>query len=259
MPTLSLPGRYFRLYPPDRFLGHASRRFDVSTSQAALLLVDVYGCGFDPDGGDPSSWSGLVSDQSARREPEIVGQRIRPAVDAARSVGLPIVYAANSAPRVALERSAYEEMKRDTLEFETATMYAEQGVDPREYHAGPSDVLRYSEVIAPRPGDYFIRKHTHSAFFDTRLDTLLRNLGVRTLVCAGFALDVCLGNTMMDAVWRNYRCLLLRDCTFAIEIPGIDQPGRWTERWITYVESCIGYTLTSAEFVAACAGARSTA
>ena len=40
------------------------------------------------------------------------------------------------------------------------------------------------------------------------------------------------------------------------EIPGIDEPGRWTERWITYVESCIGYTLTSAEFVSECARAR---
>ena len=256
MPILTLPARYFRLYPPEQFLGHATRQFEVDTAQAALLLVDVYGRGFDSNGGGPSSWSGLVSDRSARQEPEIVQRHIRPAVDAARSVGLPIVYAANSAPRVALERSAYEEMKRDTLQFDTASTYAEQGVDAREYHASPSDVLQYSNVIAPRPGDYFVRKHTHSAFFDTRLDTLLRNLGVRTLLCAGFALDVCLGNTMMDAVWRNYRCLLLRDCTYAIEIPGIDEPGRWTERWITYVESCIGYTLTSAEFLSECARAR---
>jgi ureidoacrylate peracid hydrolase len=256
MPTLTLPARYFRLYPPERFLGHATRQFEVDTTQAALLLVDVYGRGFDPEGGDPSSWSGLVSDQSADREADIVCRHIRPAVDAARSLGLPVVYAANSAPAIGLERSAYEEMKRDTLQFDTATMYAEQGIDPREYHAGASDILQYSEIIAPGPDDYFIRKHTHSAFFDTRLDTLLRNLGIRTLICAGFALDVCLGNTMMDAVWRNYRCLLLRDCTYAIEIPGIDEPGKWTERWITYVESCIGYTLTSAEFIAECARAR---
>jgi nicotinamidase-related amidase len=255
MPVLNLQARYFRLYPPEQFLGHATRQFELESSQVAVLLVDVYGRGFDPDGGGPSTWSGLVSDQSARNEPEIVRRHIRPAVDAARSLGLPIIYAANSAPRIALERSAYEEMKHDTLQFVTATMYSEQATDPREYHVGASDVLQYSDIIAPRPGDYFIRKHTHSAFFDTRLDTLLRNLGVRTLICAGFALDVCLGNTMMDAVWRNYRCLLLRDCTYAIEIAGIDEPGRWTERWITYVESCIGYTLTSAEFIAECARA----
>jgi hypothetical protein len=168
MPTLTLSARYFRLYPPEQFLGHATRQFVVDTAEAALLLVDVYGRGFDPQGGDPSSWSGLVSPQSASHEADIVCRHVRPAVDAARSSGLPVVYAANSAPAVALERSAYEEMKCDTLQFDTATMYAEQSV----------------------------------------------------------------------------------------EIPGIDEPGKWTERWITYVESCIGYSLTSAEFIAECARAR---
>jgi hypothetical protein len=109
----------------------------------------------------------------------------------------------NSAPRIALKQSAYGEQKWETLRVVKDEIYAEQIVDPLEYHAGPSNVLTYSQVIVPQAGDYYIRKHVHSGFFDTRLDTLLRNLGVRNLVCVGIALDVCLGNTMIDALWRT--------------------------------------------------------
>jgi hypothetical protein len=60
---------------------------------------------------------------------------------------------------------------------------------------------------------------------------------------------------MIDALWRNYRVLLLRDCTYAIEIPGVDEPGSWTERWILYVECAIGCTATSAAWIDACEAA----
>jgi energy-coupling factor transporter ATP-binding protein EcfA2 len=148
-----------------------------------------------------------------------------------------------------------QEQNWDTLHVVKDELYSEDNIDPLEYHHGPSNVLKYSQIVAPQAGDYYIRKHVHSAFFDTRLDTLLRNLGCKTLVCVGFALDMCLGNTMIDALWRNYRVLLLRDCTFAIEIPGIDAPGAWTDRWILYAESAIGYTATSETWIAACQAA----
>jgi len=255
MAIITIKGRYYRMYPPEGFLGHAEKEFKLDTSETVFLVVDVYGLGFDPESGE-SQWMGLVSRQSIEREKEIIVNHIRPALDAAREVGLPIVYVSNSAPRIALARSAYWEQKWDTLHVDKDQLYAEDKVDPLEYHKGPSNVLKYSKVIAPREGDYYIRKHVHSGFFDTRLDSLLRNLGCKTLVCVGFALDMCLGTTMIDALWRNYRVILLRDCTYAIEIPGIDEPGSWTNRWILYTECAIGYTATSEEWIAACKAAR---
>jgi nicotinamidase-related amidase len=258
MAVIKIKGRYYRTYPPGKFLGYAEREFELNAAETVFLVVDVYGLGFDPDSqGEVSEWSGMVSEQSIARERDIVANHIRPALDAARSAGLPVVYVANSAPNIAIERSAYEEEKRATLNFNTPTMYAEDNIDPLEYCQGPSNVLKYSQVIAPRPGDYFVRKHVHSGFFDTRLDTLLRNLGCKTLICVGFALDMCLGNTMIDALWRNYRVLMLRDCTYAIEIPGVDAPGSWTDRWILYTECAIGFTATSTDWISACQAAAS--
>jgi len=43
------------------------------------------------------------------------------------------------------------------------------------------------ELLVPDENDYFVLKPKHSGFFSTTLDLLLRYLGVRTLVVAGFA------------------------------------------------------------------------
>jgi nicotinamidase-related amidase len=243
-----LAGRFFRMYPPGAFKGFAEESLELPVAETAVLAVDIYG-------GDelPDAWSGMVSEQSGDPAVAILRDHVGPVLEAARTRGLPVVYAANSAPRIRLANSAYGRLKRRSIDVDQDELYVEEGVDPREYHAGTSDTLRYARAVAPQPGDYFIRKHVHSAFFDTRLDTLLRNLGVRNLICLGFALDVCLGTTMIDAVWRNYNVVLLRDATYAIEIEGIDAPGEWTKRWVTYVECNVGHSATSADFIRACA------
>jgi nicotinamidase-related amidase len=246
---LVLPGRYYRMYPRGSFLGFVEEELRLPLGQTAVLAVDIYGDTAD----DPDVWSGLISAPSIDQARVILRDRVAPVLDAARSAGVPVIYAANSAPRIGLDHSAYGELKQRTLAFDTEAMYSESDVDGLEYVRGDSDVLSYTKAVAPRDGDYFVRKHVHSAFFDTRLDTLLRNLGVRHLVCVGFTLDVCLGTTMIDAVWRNYRVVLLRDCTYAIELPGIDTHGSWTERWITYAECNIGHSSTAEAFVRACA------
>lgn len=254
MPRTVVKGRYFRRYPVNRPLGHAEKEFALGPEDAAFVLVDVYGEGLDEPPGNNPGHSGdaerVPIEISTKRK--IIREHLAPALQAARSAGFPIIYVSNSAPRVNLADSTYSEQKWDTLQLDKDKYFAEEGVDPREYHAGAPEVLRYSKNLAPREGDYYVRKHVHSGFFDTRLDTLLRNLGVKNLVFVGFALDECVGTTMIDALWRNYRVILLRDCTYASEIATIDKPGMWTARWILYTECSIGYTTTSDEWVQAC-------
>ena len=252
MAAIRLPGRYFRMYPPEKPLGHAQKQLQLDTAQTVFLLVDVYDPALQPDASrSPWELTGYFIDQCKQVMPAMVAAR-----QAARDVNLPIVYLANSAPRIALADSAYQEMKTNTINANKDELFAEDNVDPREYHHGDSQVLKYAKIIEPRQGDYFIRKHAHSGFFDTRLDTLLRNLGCKTLICAGFALDMCVGTTMIDALWRNYRVVLLRDCTRAIEIAGIDEPDAWTNRWILYTECAIGYTATADQWITACNAAK---
>jgi ureidoacrylate peracid hydrolase len=67
--------------------------------------------------------------------------------------------------------------------------------------------------LTPEPGDLIVVKHRFSGFFETNLDALLKDLGVTTLVFTGCTTSVCVESTLRDAFFRDYRCLVLADCT----------------------------------------------
>lgn len=56
-----------------------------------------------------------------------------------------------------------------------------------------------------------IRKHRFSAFFDTRLDTLLRILGVKLLIVCGVSTTLCVETTVRDAYQRDYDVIVVED------------------------------------------------
>jgi ureidoacrylate peracid hydrolase len=76
--------------------------------------------------------------------------------------------------------------------------------------------------LAPAPGDVMLYKHRYSGFFGTDLDAELRRRGVDTLVVTGCTTSICVDATIRDAMYRDYRCLLLEDCT--AEPLGADTP-----------------------------------
>jgi nicotinamidase-related amidase len=58
--------------------------------------------------------------------------------------------------------------------------------------------------MAPREDDYFVIKPQISGFYATNLPVLLPKLGVRRLVLAGIAADICVLFTAADAHMRAY-------------------------------------------------------
>lgn len=69
------------------------------------------------------------------------------------------------------------------------------------------------QTMAPTPGDYFILKPKHSAFYETALESLLVQLGVRRLVLCGIAGEGCIHATATDAHMREYAVAVVRDAT----------------------------------------------
>lgn len=252
---IRLPVRHFRLYPAAAPHGETARAEVFDAREAALLLIDVYHAAETPAAQE------LVHSAWDREFWRIVDERLVPVVAAARAAGLPVVYAMNSAPRIAIDRSAYGRCFHDSLGFDPAVDFAEPDVDPIEFHRGQPVQLAIPPQVAPIPGDYYVRKHTYSGFFETRLDSVLRNLAVRTLVCAGFATDCCILFTIADAVFRGYRPILLRDCTLGAELP--DEIGTFarTRRTISSIEGFLGPSATSADAIQAlgAVGASATA
>lgn len=75
------------------------------------------------------------------------------------------------------------------------------------------DSLDFPEIIAPNPEDHIVVKPRFSAFFDTELDTMLRDQGVTTVVLAGTTTPNCIRTTCYDALSLNYNVAIIEDCT----------------------------------------------
>jgi ureidoacrylate peracid hydrolase len=67
--------------------------------------------------------------------------------------------------------------------------------------------------LTPQPSDIVVTKHRFSGFYGTDLDVILRGLDIKYLVFTGCTTSVCVESTLRDAMFRDYRCLLLADCT----------------------------------------------
>lgn len=69
------------------------------------------------------------------------------------------------------------------------------------------------EELEQLPQDILVDKYRMSGFWDTPLDSILRNLGRTTLLFAGVNADQCVMATLQDANFLGYDCLLVKDCT----------------------------------------------
>lgn len=249
MSRITLPGRYYRLYPSfDAPLGHATDQLEIDLDTCALLVVDVYGLGHDAPGetgddgaadADRSVLTGIYQPDPAITD--IIRNRIRPAKDAARAVGMTTVYLTNHLSPGLDRGNEWRNMSIRTCD-----------VDVLEAWKEPNAILAHSAVIAPDEGDVLIRKQMYSGFFETDLDSTLRSRGIKTLVMMGFDSRLCLGTTAVDALFHNYRVIVLRDCVRTFEFPET-QDGEWANFIaIRQIESNVGYTATSQDFQDAC-------
>jgi ureidoacrylate peracid hydrolase len=98
-------------------------------------------------------------------------------------------------------------------------------------------------ALAPEIGDIVLYKHRFSGFFGTELDEILRRREVRTLIFTGCTTSVCVESTLRDAMFRDYRCLLLEDC--AAEPIGDGLPRSNHEASLLVIEALFGWVSRS--------------
>ena len=56
-------------------------------------------------------------------------------------------------------------------------------------------------------------KTRYSGFYNTELEAVLNRKGIEYLVVTGCTTSVCVESTIRDAMFRDFSCLLLEDCT----------------------------------------------
>lgn len=101
------------------------------------------------------------------------------------------------------------------------------------------------DELQPEPQDILVDKHRISGFWDTPLDSILRNLGVRTILFAGVNTDQCVLHSLTDANFLGYGCVLLEDCC------ATSSPAFCTEATLWNVKKCFGFVTNSEQVLSA--------
>ena len=105
------------------------------------------------------------------------------------------------------------------------------------------------EELRPEPDDVVLYKRRFSGFYQTELDETLRGLGIKNLIFTGCTTSVCVDSTIRDAMFRDYRCVLLADC--AGEPIGSELPRSNHEASLLTIETLFGWVSDSERFVSA--------
>jgi len=113
------------------------------------------------------------------------------------------------------------------------------------------------QELAPQPGDVVVYKHRFSGFYDTELDELLKSRRIENLIFTGCTTSVCVESTLRDAMYRDYRCVLLEDC--AAEAIGANMPRSNHDASLLVIEVLFGWVATSSSVIRALQGQSATA
>jgi ureidoacrylate peracid hydrolase len=95
------------------------------------------------------------------------------------------------------------------------------------------------ELVAA-PEDLWVHKHRMSGFWDTELDSVLRNLDVTTLLLAGVNADQCVLATLIDGACIGYDVVMLEDAS------ATTSPEFCWDATVYNVRQCFGFTTTLA-------------
>jgi nicotinamidase-related amidase len=87
--------------------------------------------------------------------------------------------------------------------------------------------------------DIRIDKYRMSGFWDTPLDSILRNLGITTVLFAGVNADQCVLCTLQDGNFLGYDCILVSDCT------ATTSPAYCWDATLYNVKQCFGFVTSS--------------
>ena len=101
------------------------------------------------------------------------------------------------------------------------------------------------EELEQLPEDIQVDKYRMSGFWDTPLDSILRNLGITTIFFAGVNADQCVLSTLCDANFLGYDCILVKDCT------ATTSPEYCWLATLYNVQQCFGFVTDSSAIITA--------
>lgn len=109
-----------------------------------------------------------------------------------------------------------------------------------------TDIL---DELKPQTEDTVMYKARYSGFYGTELDSVLKKRALKWLLITGCTTNVCVESTLRDAMFRDYSCVLLADCT--VEPIGQEFSRTNHEASLLVIQTLFGWVSDSAEVIRA--------
>jgi nicotinamidase-related amidase len=215
----------------------------IDLSRTAFLIVDMQNDFCHPEG-----WLGSigvdVSPQRTAIEP------IRGMLPIIRSNNIPVIWLnwGNRPDRLNLGPSTHHVYDNAGLGLGLGDALA-NGAHVLELGSWSAAIV---DELGDTSNDIHVAKYAMSGFWDTPLESILRNLGVTTLLFAGVNLDQCVLCTLQDASFRGYGCVLVEQCC------ATTSPTFCTESTLYNIRQCFGFVASKKDLTAALMGENST-
>jgi nicotinamidase-related amidase len=175
-------------------------RFEIETDRCTLLVIDMQDEFVKPH------WSPDWVPEATRQVP-----RIKTLIEHCRSKNVPVIYTVYSKTHNYLDRpktgkfmpGRYSELKIDfSAFFVKGRVWAE---------------------LARREDEIVIEKPSYGAFYDTPLETILKNMGKDTVIICGTLTNCCCGTTARQAYERSFKVVFGSDVT-STDDPEMQEP-----------------------------------
>ena len=190
--------------PVPVFLQAEPQTLRLDLERTALVVVDMQNDFCHPDG-----WLASIGvDVAPLSAPIAPLSRLLPAL---RAAGVPVLWVnwGNRPDHLNLSPSLLHVYKPAGAGFGLGDVLP--GPASRVLQSGEWGAAIVAGLVA-EPTDIHVDKYRMSGFWDTPLDSILRNLRIQTLLFAGVNLDQCVLCTLQDGNFLGYDTILLEDC-----------------------------------------------
>jgi nicotinamidase-related amidase len=172
--------------------------FPIAPQRSALLVIDMQDEFVKP------GWTPYWVPDATRMVP-----RLAAFIAQCRDMSVPVIYTAFAGTH-------------DNLDRPRSGAFMPNRYPAGEGHEGWFREGRIWHELAPRPEDVVIFKPSYGAFYDTPLETILRNLGRDSILVAGTLTNFCCGTTARQGYERGFQVVFGSDVT-ATDDPGLQR------------------------------------
>ena len=162
---------------------HNTRQFRLDPAATAIVVVDMVNDFCKPGGA-------MVLPGSERLVPPQLA-----VIEAARASDVPVVWI----------HDTHRRAMRNDREWRLRTPHCIEGTWGTEIIA----------ELGAREDEIHVNKHRYSAFFQTDLDLVLKDMNVRQVVVFGVVTNICVRSTVHDAFFIGYDVVVPQDCCAA--------------------------------------------